>query len=65
MSSDGSEQMMGLLKELSVYKAMDEDYTAGPKGRVETAAHDERERRRREIQVEMHALAAQNKINPT
>ena len=64
MSSDGSEQMMGLLKELSVYKALDEDYCAGPKGRVETEAHEERERRRREVKLEMQALAAENKINP-
>lgn len=35
--------MMGLLQELSVYKAMDEDYSAGPKGRVETEAYEERE----------------------
>ncbi len=32
MSSEWSEQMMTLLKELSVYKAMDEDYRDQLKG---------------------------------
>ena len=61
MSSERSEQMLGLLKELSVYKAMDEDYRAGSKGRGETDAYEERERRRREIEQEMQALAAESK----
>jgi hypothetical protein len=38
MSREGSEQMLSLLKELAVFKAMDQDYRAGPKGRVETEA---------------------------
>jgi hypothetical protein len=61
MSSERSEQMLGLLKELSVYKAMDEDYRAGPEGRGETDAYEERERRRREIEHEMQTLAAESK----
>jgi len=64
MSSEASEQMMGLLQELSVYKAMDKDYGAGPKGRVETEAYEERERRRQEITQHMHRLAAESKSDP-
>jgi hypothetical protein len=37
---------------------MDEDYTAGSNGRVETEAYEERERRRQEIKQEMRKLAA-------
>jgi len=65
MSSDGSEQMLGLLKELSVYKALDEDDRAGPRGRVETQAHEDRERRRQEIKQEMQELAAGSKSHPS
>ena len=61
MSSEGSEQMLSLLKELSVFKAMDEEYRVGPKGCVETEAYEERERRRQEIRQEMHNLAAERK----
>jgi hypothetical protein len=64
MSSEGSEQMLTLLKELSVYKAMDEDYQAGPKGRAETEAYEERERRCQEIKQEMQKLAAERKSHP-
>ena len=35
MSSEASNEMLNLLKELSVYKAMDNDYGVGVKGRVE------------------------------
>ena len=59
MSSDGSQQMLTLLKELSVYKAMDEDYRAGTKTSVETEAYEERQRRRQEISQEMLQLAAE------
>jgi hypothetical protein len=58
MSSQGSEQMLDRLKELSVYKAMDEDYRTGPKDRLETEANGERGRRRQEIVQEMQTLAA-------
>ncbi len=61
MSTKGSEQMLGLLKELSVFKAMDEDYEAGPKGSVETESHEERKRRPREIKDEMQLVAAESK----
>ena len=61
MRSEGSEQMLTLLKELSVYKALDEGYKAGPKGRAETEAYEERERRRQEIKQEMQELATESK----
>lgn len=61
MSTKESEQMLSLLKELSVFKAMDEDYEVGAKGSVEIEAHEERERRRQEIKHEMQTLAAESK----
>jgi hypothetical protein len=64
MSREASDAMLILLKELSVYKAMDEDYGAGLKGRVEAEAYKERERRRQEIKQEMHNLAAGRKSDP-
>ncbi len=64
MSSEGSEQMLTLLKELSVYKALDGDYKAGPKGRAETETYEERERRRQEIKQEMQELATESKNGP-
>ena len=65
MSSEGCEKMLGLLKELSVYNAMDEDYGGGTKDPVETEAYKERERRRQEIKQEMQKLAAENKSHPS
>lgn len=64
MSSESSNEMLSLLKELSVYKAMDEDYIAGAKDPVEAEAYQERERRRQEIKQEMHDLAAESKNSP-
>jgi hypothetical protein len=63
MGNNVSEQMLALLKELSVYKAMDEDYRAGHKGRLEMEAYDQRERRRQEIKQEMQQLAAESKVD--
>jgi hypothetical protein len=65
MKSEESEQMLTLIKELSVFKAMDEDYKAGPKGHADIEAHEERERRRQEIKQEMQALAAESKGDPS
>ena len=65
MSSEGCEKMLGLLKELSVYNAMDEDYGGGTKHPVKTEAYKERERRRQEIKQEMQKLAAENKGHPS
>ena len=56
--------MLILLKELSVYKAMDEDYGAGLKSPAEAESYKERERRRQEIKQEMHNLAAVSKSDP-
>ena len=53
--------MLSLLKKLTVYKSMDEDYAAGPNGRVETEAFEHRGRRRQEIAQEMQRLAADSK----
>jgi hypothetical protein len=61
MSSDESNEMLSLIKELSVYRTLDEAYSAGAKGGVEAAAYEERERRRLEIKLEMHALAAESR----
>jgi hypothetical protein len=65
MSSEGSDQMLTLLKELSVYKAMDEDYRGGSGSQAETDAYLERARRRSEIEREMLSLAAEKKSNPS
>lgn len=64
MSSEGSDQMLTLLKELSVYKALDEDYRGGSGNQAETEAYRQREQRRREITQEMQSLAAESKTNP-
>jgi len=61
MSSDASNEMLSLLKELSVYKAFDEDYRAGAKDRMETEAYEARDRRRLEIKQEMHNLVVERK----
>ena len=64
MSSEASNEMLSLLKELSVYKVMDEEYRAGAKGRMESEAYEQRERRRQEIKQEMRGLAAEKKDDP-
>jgi len=64
MSSEASNEMLSLLKELSVYRVMDEEYGAGAKGRMESEAYEQRERRRQEIKQEMHSLAAEKKDDP-
>ena len=64
MSSEGSDQMLTLLKELSVYKAMDEDYRDGSGNRAETEAYLERERRRHEIAKEMQRSRCREEDQP-
>jgi hypothetical protein len=61
MSSEGSAIILSLLKGLSVFRALDEEYQAGAKGPTESEAHRERERRRPAIKQEMHELAAESK----
>lgn len=63
MSTEASEQMLGLLKELSVYKAMDEDCKAGTQTEAETEAYEERRRRRQEIRLKMQELATETKVD--
>ena len=64
MSGDASNEMLSLIKELSVYKAMDEEYRVGARGRIESEAHEDRERRRLEIKQEMRDLAPKSKNSP-
>jgi hypothetical protein len=61
MSSNRSEQMICLLEELAAYKAMDKEYISGPRSSSDTEAYEKRGRRRREITLEMHRLAAETK----
>jgi hypothetical protein len=65
MGNKESEQILALLKELSVYKTMDEEYTSGPKGKAEIEAHNDRERRRQEIRQEIQTLATEKKSTPS
>jgi hypothetical protein len=65
MSSEGSAIMLSLLKELSVFKALDEEYQAGAKDPAESEAHREREQRRLAIKQEMRDLAAESKRGPS
>jgi len=64
MSSERSDQMLTLLKELSVHKAMDQEYRGGSGNQAETEAYLERKRRRPEITREMLSLAAESKAAP-
>ena len=65
MSSERSDQMLTLLKELSVHKAMDQEYRGGSGNQAETEAYLERKRRRLEIGREMLSLAAESKAGAT
>jgi hypothetical protein len=65
MSSETSEQMLGLLKELSVYKTLDENYAGSAKSEAETEAYKARERRRQEIRQAMQELATESKSDPS
>lgn len=57
MASVASDEMMTLLKELSIIKEMDEAFADGPKTKEERAAYAERQKRRKEITGEMKLLA--------
>ena len=59
MSSQESEQMLALLKELSLLKVLDAEYAGSPKTDLERDAHRQRQQRHREIAEEIKALAAQ------
>jgi hypothetical protein len=59
MSSQESEQMLALLKELSLLKLLDAEYARSPKTDSERDAHRQRQQRHREIAEEIKAIAAQ------
>jgi hypothetical protein len=61
MSSHESEQVLTLLKELSLLKELDSGYEAGPKTEAERGAHRLRQQRHQEIAEEIKALADQKK----
>lgn len=61
MSSHESEQVLALLKELSLLKELDTRYEAGLKPESEREAHRLRQQRHQEIADEIKALAAQKK----
>jgi tellurite resistance protein len=59
MSSQESEQMLALLKELSLLKVLDMEYAASPRTDSERDAHRQRQQRHQEIAEEIKALGAQ------
>ncbi len=61
MSSQESEQMLILLKELTMLKALDGDYESGSKSGAEYDAHRLRQQRHQEINEEIKALGQQKK----
>jgi hypothetical protein len=61
MTSHESEQVLTLLKELSLLKELDARYEAGLKTESEREAHRLRQERHREITEEIKALAEQKK----
>lgn len=56
MSSESSEQMMDLLKELALLKKLDEKHEAGGGSDVDRAELESRQNRRREIAEQIKAL---------
>jgi len=61
MSSPESEQVLTLLKELSVIKELDGEYEVAPKTESERDAHRLRQQRHQEIGTEIKAVAEQKK----
>jgi hypothetical protein len=59
--SEASDQMVGLLQELSILKKLEAEYAAGPKKPEEFADHESRQRRLEEIITEMHRIAESKK----
>ena len=59
MSSSESEQVLILLKELSVLKQLDGEYESGSKTESDADAHRQRQQRHHEITEEIKALADQ------
>jgi hypothetical protein len=56
MSTESSEQMMELLKELALLKKLDEKQESGEGSDVDIAELESRENRRREITEQIKAL---------
>jgi hypothetical protein len=56
MSTKPSEQMMDLLKELVLLKALDQRHETGSESGADTAEHESRKNRRREIEEQIRAL---------
>ena len=63
MSGSESEQVLILLKELSVLKQLDSEYESGSKPESDKDAHRLRQRRHREIAEEIKTLADQKQNN--
>jgi len=63
MSSSPSEQVLTLLKELSLLKELDSGYEAGSKTGNERTEYELRQHRHREITEEIKALAEQKKTD--
>ena len=61
MSGSESEQVLILLKELSVLKQLDSEYESGSKTNPDRDAHRQRQQRHQEITEEIKALASQKK----
>jgi hypothetical protein len=61
MSTHESEEVLTLLKELSMLKELDSQFESGAKTESECAAHRLRQKRHREIGEELKALAQQKK----
>lgn len=61
MSSDVSEQVMSLLKEMAILKELDNDFAIGAKTPEAVKADEDRQRRREEIGVQMRKLAEEKK----
>lgn len=61
MSSQESEQVLTLLKELSVMKELDTEYENGFKTEPEREAYRLRQQRHQEITIEIKALAVQKR----
>jgi hypothetical protein len=61
MGSNESEQMLALLKELSMLKEVDSEYEGGPETESERDARRLRQEWHRELAEEIKALAGQKK----
>jgi uncharacterized protein YdcH (DUF465 family) len=61
MSNHESEQVLSLLNELSVLKALDAEFDALPQSEPEREAHRLRQQRQQEISEEIKGLAKQKK----